>query len=368
MDREITIDWSEDAWAGEPVILSGDIGGTNSNLAIVAKSADGFRILLEVSAASLDLDGIGPLLERILEVARARHPELRPELGCISAAGPIESNRCSMSNLPWDVDGNELTSAFGFPIRVINDFEAISFGVPLLDLDDPEQVTVLPHSDGNRPKPEGDTRLIVGAGTGLGVSIMLGDGETARAVPSEGGHASFASFDRETQEIVDRLRRDGDWVVENEDLLSGKGIASLLHYYLESRGSQIDETLEEILNANASDQPRLISRHASNYPVCRDVIRLFVKIYGRVAADFASIVLPKGGLFLAGGIVGKNEEFFLDGNRFVHFFEQNKCLQVKNILLKIPVYIIRNYNISLLGAANAGWIARSSERLSAALA
>ena len=148
------------------------------------------------------------------------------------------------------------------------------------------------------------------------------------------------------------------WVVENEDLLSGKGIAALLRYYMESRGSQIDETLEEILNASASDQPRLVSRYASNHPVCRGVIRFFVKIYGRVSADFASIVLPKGGLFLAGGIVGKNEEFFLDGNQFIRFFEQNECVQVRNILKEIPVYIIRNYNISLLGAANAGWVAR----------
>ena len=77
-----------------------------------------------------------------------------------------------------------------------------------------------------------------------------------------------------------------------------------------------------------------------------------------MSADFASIVLPKGGLFLARGIVGKNEEFFLDGNQFIRFFEQNECVQVRNILKEIPVYIIRNYNISLLGSANAGWVAR----------
>lgn len=358
MDREVTIDWSENAWNGEPVILSGDIGGTNANLAFVMKTADGFSILLEVSAASLDFDAIGPLIVRGLEELATRYPDLRPELGCISGAGPVDGNCCSMSNLPWDVDGDALTQEFGFPIRAINDFEAISFGVPLLDLDDPEQVTVLPHANGNRPEPEGDTRLIVGAGTGLGVSILLGDGDAARAVPSEGGHASFASFDRETQEILDQLRKEVGWVVENEDLLSGKGIAALMRYYLESRSSQIDETLDEILNASSSDQPRLISRYAANHPVCRGVIRLFVKIYGRVSADFASIVLPKRGLFLAGGIVGKNEEFFLDGNQFVHFFEQNQCVQVKKILKEIPVYIIRNYSISLIGAANAGWVGR----------
>jgi glucokinase len=358
MDREVTIDWSENAWAGETVILSGDIGGTNANLAFVMKGDEGFRILLEVSTSSLDIDAIGPLVVRGLEELNVRYPDLRPELGCISGAGPVNGNCCTMSNLPWGVDGDALTREFGFPIRAINDFEAISFGVPLLDLDDPDQVTVMPHTNGNRPEPEGDTRLIVGAGTGLGVSMMLGDSEAARSVPSEGGHASFSSLDRETQEILDQLRKEVGWVVENEDLLSGKGIAALLRYYMESRGSQIDETLEEILNASASDQPRLVSRYASNHPVCRGVIRLFVKIYGRVSADFASIVLPKGGLFLAGGIVGKNEEFFLDGNQFIRFFEQNECVQVRNILKEIPVYIIRNYNISLLGAANAGWVAR----------
>ena len=359
MDREVSIDWSDVAWNGEPVILSGDIGGTNANLALVIRRDSDYAILVEASAPSLELDRISPLVDRLLKEAKSRHPDLNPVLGCISAAGPIEGNRCSMSNLTWDVDGNALTEEFGFPIRAINDFEAISFGVPLLDLEDPEQVTVVQHTDGGSPVPEGDTRLIIGAGTGLGVSIMLGDGEEARAVPSEGGHASFASFDRETQKIVDRLRRDGEWCIEIEDLLSGKGIASLFHYFVEERGSQIDDTLAEIVEASPLDQPRLVSKYASSHPVCRGVIRLFVKIYGKVASDFASIVLPKRGLFLAGGIVGKNEAFFLDGNQFTHFFEQNRCLQVRNILQQIPVYIIRNYNISLLGAANAGWVRRA---------
>ena len=61
MEREVTVDWSDESWTGEKVILSGDIGGTNANLALVTKCEKGFRLLLEVSAASLDLDSISRL-------------------------------------------------------------------------------------------------------------------------------------------------------------------------------------------------------------------------------------------------------------------------------------------------------------------
>lgn len=353
----VSIDWKSGEWNGEPTILSGDIGGTNANLGIVAKTNTDFRILVEASAPSLGLTSVALLIEYLLAAAQQRFPELSPTLGCISAAGPIESNYCTMSNLPWDVDGNELTREFDFPIQAINDFEAISFGVPLLDLEDPTQVTVLPHIDGSRPSPVGDTRLIVGAGTGLGVSVMLGDGEAARAVPSEGGHASFAPFDAETQKIVDFLRTD-DWSLEIEDLLSGKGIASLFRYAVEEADAGIDDTIVEIQNADLLDQPRMISQRASEHAVCREAIRLFVKIYGKVCSDFATKILPKAGLFLAGGIVGKNEPYFLEDDQFTRFFGQNRCEPVERILQKVPVHIIRNYNISLLGAANAGWVQR----------
>ncbi|EDY81851.1 glucokinase [Verrucomicrobiia bacterium DG1235] len=350
--------WHSESWNGEPIILAGDIGGTNSNLALVKVSKGSFDILVETVVPSNEVDSILPVIHVLLEAAQAKFPEIKPQVAGISGAGPIFNNVCDLSNLDWDLDGTEIEIAFGFPTRIINDFEAISYGVPLLDLNNPEEVTHLPHTDGHDPEPIGAVSLIVGAGTGLGVGMLIKEEERYRALPSEGGHACFAAFDLETEELRAHAQGGANTIVEIEDLLSGRGLNTILDYFILMRGMKVDETLAKILDAEPLQRPALISRHAENHPVCRDVIRLFVKIYGRVAADFSATVLPRRGLFLAGGIVGKNERHFLDGSQFIYFFEQNAREQVKKVLRKIPVYIVKDYSISLIGAAHAAWLMR----------
>jgi glucokinase len=58
-------------------------------------------------------------------------------------------------------------------------------------------------------------------------------------------------------------------------------------------------------------------------------------------------------MYLAGGIVTKNEALFFEDNLFMNNFEQNYNDNIKPLLKKIPVYIIKDYSISLYGAANA---------------
>ncbi len=352
--------WHNESWQGEPVILAGDIGGTNANVALVAQRGAQFDLIVELVFPSAEIDSIVPAIETLLATARSRFPGIAPFIAGISGAGPISRNRCDLSNLEWDLDGDEIARRFGIPTRIINDFEAISYGVPLLDLNDPAQVTHVPHTDGYDPEPIGDVSLIVGAGTGLGVGMLIRDGERYRALPSEGGHSSFAAFDQETEELRQFAQGSEGTIVEVEDLVSGRGLNAILDYFVQERGMKGDPTLNRILAAEPLQRPALISKHAASHPVCRDVIRLFVKVYGRVAADFSATVLPRHGLFLAGGIVGKNERYFLDGSQFIYFFEQNSRPQVQEILRKIPVYIVKNYSISLIGAAHAAWLFRSA--------
>ncbi len=348
--------WHSETWNGEPIVLAGDIGGTNSNLALVKVSQGRFDLLVETVVPSAEVDSILPAIRVLLETATKKFADLKVSVAGISGAGPISNNHCDLSNLDWNLDGTEIEMAFGFPTLIINDFEAISYGVPLLDLKNPEEVTHLPHTDGGDPEPIGSVSLIVGAGTGLGVGMLIKDGDRYRALPSEGGHACFAAFDLETEELRAHAQGAANTIVEIEDLLSGRGLNTILDYFILMRGAKVDETLTRILDAAPLQRPALISRHADNHPVCRDVIRLFVKVYGRVAADFSATVLPRSGLFLAGGIVGKNERHFLDGSQFIYFFEQNAREQVKAVLRKIPVYIVKDYSISLVGAAHAAWL------------
>jgi len=80
---------------------------------------------------------------------------------------------------------------------------------------------------------------------------------------------------------------------------------------------------------------------------------LFVELYARVCAELCAVFLPTGGLYLAGGIAGKNAARFLDGGRFMASFERNYRPHLDVIARATPVHLVRDYAVSLYGAADA---------------
>ncbi|MEO0793672.1 MAG: glucokinase [Verrucomicrobiota bacterium] len=342
-------------------ILAGDIGGTNSNLAIVGEKDGVFTLLVECVFPSQDILGLIDPIKQTLAVTSERLEGVKIERCCISGAGPVADNFCKLSNLSWNIDGNEIQRTIGIPTIVINDFLAISYGVPLLDVHQPDKISQLPHTDGSLSEPSGDVSLVIGAGTGLGVGFVINHNGKMIAYPSEGGHASFANFDAETSELKHYVIQNTNYASEIEMLVSGRGLANIFNFFRDVRKVTLDGVLKEIDAAADTDKPALIGTHAENNPVCRDVLRLFIKVYGRITADFATVLLPTNGIYLAGGIVEKNEHYFADGRQFMYYFEQNFRPSIQEILKKFPVYIIREYSVSLYGAANAATLLTEAE-------
>lgn len=347
------ITWHSKRSDYDSIILAGDIGGTNTNLALVGAHSQGFELIVEWNESSHNITGlVPPILEGIEAASRELGP-IRIDRCCISGAGPVENDRCTLSNLPWDIDARQIEQAIDVPTRVINDFLAISYGVTLMDVDDPAQITPLAQADGSHPRPVGDVHLVVGAGTGLGVGIVVRHGRQILAYPSEGGHAGFAPFDAESEELRSYITRDSGSLCEVEQFISGRGIAHIFNFFRDVRKVRMQGILKDINNAPDLEKPALIGTHAESNPVCRDIMRLFVKIYARVCSDFATVLLPSAGVYLAGGIVAKNEKHFSDAGQFTYYFAQNFRPSIAELLRTYPVYLIRNYNISLLGAAHA---------------
>jgi glucokinase len=62
------------------------------------------------------------------------------EAAALAVAGAVENNRCPMTNITWVIDGRQLQQQFGFTTAVLNDFEAVGYGIPALD---PKDLVVL---------------------------------------------------------------------------------------------------------------------------------------------------------------------------------------------------------------------------------
>lgn len=336
------------------VVLAGDIGGTNTNLALLGEKAGDFCILFDRHYKTKAEASFAEPFGRFLEEAEAALPGLRPSRCCISGAGPVVEGRIEqLTNAPWGIDGPALERAFGLPTRVINDFTAISYGVCLLDPDKPEQLTCLAHGDGSRPRPDEGVKVVVGAGTGLGVGFLTRIKGRMEAFPSEGGHVTLPVYDEESRDFQRWLEGKCEFVPGAEAAVSGMGISNIFSFLAEREGSSLSAAARAVLAAPEEKRPALVSAQAESDPVCGRTMDMFVKLYARVASDFAAAFIPTGGLYLAGGIASKNEARFTEGRRFMAMFERSYREHIRAILAKTPVMIVKDYAISLYGAANA---------------
>jgi len=338
----------------ETVLLVGDIGGTNTNLALAVAQGSQIELLVKIVFESARVKDFMDCVRETLDALKQKWPDIAVTKCCLSGAGPVSNNVCRMTNQSWTIDGNAIQKAFGFPTQVINDFTAISFGLPLLDVNDPAQISVLRRPNGNSPFPKGDLRAVLGPGTGLGVGFITQQGNLWRAFASEGGHMDLADFDEDTRDFKAWLTKAIGVVPEYEMAISGMGIKNLFHFFYE-RGDfdKLDPVIQAIFVESDADKPALISQAAARHAGCRRIMETFVRLLARLSASVSCLLLPHAGLFLAGGITAKNLSFLSEDDLFIRTFEQHSNPNLKKVLHEIPVYVIHDYSISLYGAANA---------------
>jgi len=146
--------------------------------------------------------------------------------------------------------------------------------------------------------------------------------------------------------IQERLQRKEP--LRYEDILSGDGLSHIyayLHHSNQYSETTVTKTIDE-----AQDKALLLSQHRADDQICRDAFEWFTRFYARCAKNFALDTLATGGIYLAGGIAAKNPDIFSQ-----HVFREEFCQAYKRtkLLELIPVYVIKNYNVSLLGACFA---------------
>ena len=322
--------------------LVGDIGGTKTNIAIIEPDGTKFKTLFEKSFHSKDYDSLRTIVKKVVEEDIKKHSALK--CACFGVAGPVKDGLCDATNLPWLVDSKkiaEVLNLYSLQVFLLNDLQAAAYGIEVLEEKD---VYVL-----NKGTIQKDGNLcLLSAGTGLGESIIFWDGKKYKPSASEGGHSDFAPRNKIEIDLLNYLiNKYGR--ISYERILSGPGLLNVYNFFKDTAYQNTPAWLAERLKKE--DPSAVISEVGTSKKdeCCEKALDLFVSIYGAEAGNLALTALATGGVFIGGGIAPKILNKLKEG-AFIQAFTHKGRLSV--MVSQIPVKVILNYKIPLLGCGN----------------
>jgi len=347
-------------------ILAGDIGGTKTILRLVSAEVSSLGLtmpvlstLWEKTYVSKSFADLVPMVHQFFrDASEASVSVPAVDSACFGIAGPVVNDAAVLTNLSWTLSSERLRKSLDIPrVKLINDFAAIGYGIAGLQ---DGQLATLQAGIPDSAAPV----AIIGAGTGLGECFFLPwpDG-TLRAFPSEGSHTDFAPRSGlEFQLLTYLLEKNNLPRVSVERVASGTGIASIYQFFRDTNPREESAAMTEIFQAwsreigkkdKSVDLAAEVSKAAmaGGDFLCEQTMDLFITVYGAEAGNFALKILPYGGLYIAGGIAPKILPLLQQGAFMKAFSNKGR---MRPLLEKIPVHVILNPRVGLIGAALLG--------------
>ena len=322
------------------MILAADIGGTKTVLGVFSQEFRPKKPILEAKFPSQEYASLEDIIHEFL-----KDEDIRLTGASIGVAGPVVGDRAQVTNLPWVVESQSLSRALnGTPVQLLNDLSAIAHAIPFLEADDIATINAAEAS-------QGGAKAVIAPGTGLGEGFLVWEGTRYRAFPSEGGHADFAPNNKLQDELLVYLRQRYDHV-SCERVCSGKGIPDLYAFFKDRGRLSEPEWLRRELSEAKDKTPVIVnSAIEQGIEISMAATDLFISILGSEAGNMTLKVLATGGVYLAGGIPPRILPQLKSGAFMESFIHKGRF---SDFLKNVPVHVILNPNVGLMGAACHG--------------
>ncbi|SHI61136.1 glucokinase [Shimia gijangensis] len=265
--------------------LVGDIGGTNTRLALADPSGVNSRTQRHYQN---DLFGT---FDEVLEQFRDDAGATGIDAACLAIAGPVGAAAARLTNRDWTFDAARIGKALKTDSVVfINDLAALSYALSELN---PTRLY------GPKSTPDEVQSLIVGMGTGFNVSLSKRTSESSTvAFEAELGHAALPS--PIANMLADHLGCSISNTPRVEDWMCGSGLERI--YQLMSGESLPSREIMQRFEVN-SDQNATQS------------VEVFAQVLGKLGRQMVYQYMPRAGLFFAGSVARS----VLKSDGFVHF-------------------------------------------------
>jgi len=317
-------------------VLAGDVGGTNTRLAVFNVRDLHTQLLVKANYPSQEYASLDDILAEF--AATHNHPL---QAACLGVAGPVHGQTASITNLPWQLDAKDIATQLGLgKVSLLNDLEATAWGLRTLQDDD-----LLSLQAGN--PDAGGNAAIIAAGTGLGEAGLYFDGRQHHPFACEGGHADFSPQTELDMALLRHLLKQHDHV-SWERIVSGDGLVSIHACLCQLRQREAPDWLQQLMREGDAAAAISSAAQQGRDAICSEALGLFVHLYGAEAGNLALKLMATGGLYIAGGIAPKIIEQLKDGT-FIKAFHAKGRMQA--LMEQIPVQVVLNGDVALQGAA-----------------
>lgn len=322
-------------------VLAGDIGGTNTRLQLCCYNKKIPEVIYQNQYKGAEFNCLSDILYQFIAQAGSKPSEIA---ACAFAvAGPVIEGTVHLTNLPWVITNDELSNVINSShVALINDFEAIGYGIETLKNND---IHTLQKGFYQSTRPV----AIIGAGTGIGMGMVIYHKGDTIVCPTEGGHVDFPPV---TEEQIDLLRflRSKYHRVSLERICCGTGLVNIYQYAIKKPiyNQQESPAMKRAL-ARSYDKSATITYFAleKKDPVALRALDIFIQVYGASAGNLALTTLPYQGLYIVGGIAPKLKSQLEDGRFMKMFLDKGR---MSDILYDVPVHICLNTEVGLQGA------------------
>lgn len=325
-------------------IVTGDIGGTNARLGLwkCGPGTKNVEVYSETYSTSM-FPTFEECLQAFLDESEVRGSQV--EAAALAVAGAVENNRCPMTNITWVIDGKQLQQQFKFKTAVLNDFEAVGYGIPALDSKDLvalNDVPVVPKA----PK------VVMGPGTGLGAAQLFWDSglEAYKVVPGEGAHATFAPRGWRQMALTAYVTaRMGH--CEIEEVACGRGLELIYEFLLSDPTAKRSANVPPNAKAPRKLAPEITAEALDGDIMCGEAVDMFLAIVGAEAGAMALRCLARGGVFIAGGIVPRLlDRVTKTGVLRDAFINRTARERFQYLLRSMPLYVVTNTRVGIIGS------------------
>ena len=310
-------------------IILADVGGTNARFALSRQGDPSLRHVTYLRCA--DFESFHDAFESFLARLPVDEQDANHELS-LSVAGPVNDRIVKVSNNPWQFRKDHLLERLRLDrLLVINDFTA-------------QALAQYEGTDGSRSQlldgveDTGAPLLVIGPGTGLGVSALIPGAQGPLPVEGEGGNIRFAPRTEAERDLDEYMRQHSDHVVV-EHFVSGPGLENIYGFLADAAGTEPVLPAERICAAALQDKG-----------VCRDAVHMMIGILGAVMADHVLTMGCWGGAVIAGGIMPRLQSLINSSPLKQRF---RSAGEMSHILGNVPVWLSTDPHAGLKGAQAA---------------